>query len=170
MQFLARTHHGALQVCLHSFRVDSPSCTSKHEVLNHSNCDYSTAQRRSSLQKYCASIFCIVIPQSIVHGVLPRAAGRYFFICSVLVLQLDPATCGASLFFAGNALSVNAYFRCGGVRFAHSRQILLTCAQVFSLHCPVHALQRACVITDRAWRCARFRLHHKLKLLVTHSD
>ena len=54
-------------------RVDSPSCTSKHEVLNHTNCDCSTDQRRSSLQKHRVSIFCIVIPQSIVHGVLPRA-------------------------------------------------------------------------------------------------
>ena len=45
----------------------------KHEVLNHSNCDYSTAHCRSSLQRHRTSIFCIVIPQSIVHGVLPRA-------------------------------------------------------------------------------------------------
>jgi len=72
-QFLARTHHGALQICLHSFRVGSPSCTSKNEVPNHSNCDDSTAQRRRGLQKHRTSIFCIVIPQNIVHGVLPRA-------------------------------------------------------------------------------------------------
>jgi len=70
---LTRTHHGVLQFFLHSFRVDSPSCTSTHEVLNHSNRDYSTAQRRRGLQKHRESIFCIVIPQSIVHGVLPRA-------------------------------------------------------------------------------------------------
>jgi len=39
--------------------------------------------------------------------VRPGATGRYFS----LVLQWDPATCAASLFCAGNALSVNAYFR-----------------------------------------------------------
>ena len=80
----------------------------------------------------------------------PGAARRYFFI----FLQWDPAPCAASLFCAGNTLPVNAYFRCGAVRSAHSRQILLTCAQVFPLHCPVHALQWACVTTVRAWRCA----------------
>ena len=36
-------------------------------------CDDSTAQRRRGLQKHRASIFCIVISQSIVYGVLPRA-------------------------------------------------------------------------------------------------
>jgi len=176
------THHGALQICLHSFRVDSLSCTSIHEVQNHSNCDDSTAQRRRILQKHRASIFlhcdspehCAWRASTSAHKRLlvarPGAAGRYFFICSMLVLQWDPATCAASLSCAGNALPVHAYFRYGGVRSAHIRQILPTCAQVFPLHCPVRALQWSCVTTVRAWRCARFRLHHKRKLHVTHSD
>ena len=159
--------HGALQIGLHSFRVDSLSCSSKHEVLNHSNCDDSAALRRRGLQKRNTSIYCIVIPHTehcawcastSAHERLlvawPGAAGLYFFICSLVVLQRDPATCATSLFCAGNALPVNAYFRCGGVLSTYSRQFLLTCAQVFPLHCPVHALQLASMTTVRAWRCA----------------
>ena len=115
---------------------------------------------RSAIHRFTALWFPIL---SIVHGVLRRAhmndcwwhdPEQYFFICCMLVLRWDPVACSASLFCAGNALPVNAYFRCGGVRSVHSRQILLTCAQVFPLHCPVHALQWACVSTVRAWRCA----------------
>jgi len=35
------------------------------------------------------------------------------------------------------------------------------------MHWPVHALQWAWVATGRAWRCDRFRLHHKRNLHVT---
>jgi len=100
----------------------------------------------------------------------PGASGCCFCSCSVLVLQWAPATWAARRFCAGNALPVNAYFKCGVVPLAHSWHIILTCAQIFPLHCPVHALQWAWMATVRAWHFARFRLHHERKLHVTHSD
>ena len=115
---------------------------------------------RLSVAEVCRSLYCdspehcAWLASTSAHKQLlvarPGAVGWYFFICSILVLQWDPATCAAILFCAGNALPVNTYFRCGGVCSAHSRQILPTCAQFFPLHCPVHTLQWACVTTIRA--------------------
>jgi len=105
--FLARTHYGPLQTCLHSFRVDSPSCTSEHEVLMHSDCADWAAERHRGLQTRRASICSIAICKSIAHGVRPGAHvnDRLWHdpvhLCLVSACAACQFSCGSLLLQAG---------------------------------------------------------------------
>jgi len=70
--FLTRTHHSALWMHLHSFRVVTPSCTSQHQIHLHPD-DYCAAQRHSGLHMRRSSICSNDICQNIARGVSPFA-------------------------------------------------------------------------------------------------